>query len=271
MKIEVLVSTMHQCDLSKYKSMNIQTDVLFINQCDQNDSVDVMKDLNRVKMISVKERGLSRSRNLAVSNASSDICLIADDDIVYSDGYNEIVMNAFETIPKADIIIFNIIRENYVGVVTKQNIHKIRRAPRYKSYSSVRIAFRLKSLIDNSIVFNDKLGAGAMFGAGEESLMLRDCIRKKLKIYEYPANIAKVDFSSSSWFDGYNEKFFYNKGAYLCSAYGLFMSHFFKYYYVFRLLKHTDFGVSTLLRNLNAGIIGYVNLMPYDEYIQGNV
>lgn len=271
MKIEVLVSTMQQSDLAKYKSMNIQTDVLFINQCDYNDSVDVMEGLNRVRMISVKERGLSLSRNLAISNASADICLLADDDIVYNDGYNEIVINAFKSIPKADIIIFNITRENYAGVVTKKKIKKTRRAPKYKSYSSVRIAFRLKSLIDNKILFNEKLGAGAIFGAGEESLMLRDCIRKKLKIYEYPANIAKVDYSTSCWFDGYNEKFFYNKGAYLYSAYGSLMSHFFKYYYVLRLYKNTDLGVSDLLKNLNAGINGYANLMPYDEYIRGNM
>ena len=36
MKIEVLVTTMHQKDFSKYKEMNLQTDAVIANQAEHN-------------------------------------------------------------------------------------------------------------------------------------------------------------------------------------------------------------------------------------------
>ena len=58
-----------------------------------------------------------------------------------------------------------------------------------------------------------------MYGAGEDCLFLLDALRSGLKVYTYPAYIAETDLSSSSWFKGYTEKFFFDKGALFKAAF----------------------------------------------------
>lgn len=95
-KIEVLVATMHQKDAGLYKRMNLQTDAIFCNQDDRLDFVeDTMDNGCRVKMYTTNERGVGRNRNLALSSATADICMLADDDMIYVDEYEAIVLNAF--------------------------------------------------------------------------------------------------------------------------------------------------------------------------------
>ena len=42
----------------------------------------------------------------ALMRADADICLFADDDMVYEDNYVEIIENAFRDNPYADVIVF---------------------------------------------------------------------------------------------------------------------------------------------------------------------
>ena len=53
-------------------------------------------------------RGLSNSRNMALENAEDDICILCDDDVVYCDRYAELVEEALEKVPDADMMVFNI-------------------------------------------------------------------------------------------------------------------------------------------------------------------
>ena len=61
---------------------------------------------DNINLINVNEIGLSKSRNLAIENAKADICLLADDDIVYENNFESIILNAFNLNPCADIITF---------------------------------------------------------------------------------------------------------------------------------------------------------------------
>jgi hypothetical protein len=48
---------------------------------------------------------------------------------------------------------------------------------------------------------------------GEENIFLFDCYKKGLKIYYIPIKIATLQADSlSTWFTGYDKKFFYVKG-----------------------------------------------------------
>ena len=66
MKLQVLVSCMHQQDYSLLEKMNIQTDAIIINQCDINKFEDIKYRNNLVKFISLNERGVGKSRNNAL-------------------------------------------------------------------------------------------------------------------------------------------------------------------------------------------------------------
>ena len=79
--IEILISTMNQKDDSLINKMNLHCNSLIINQC----SYDSVKKKDAIRIINTTERGLSKSRNMAIENSIGDICIIADDDLVYSE------------------------------------------------------------------------------------------------------------------------------------------------------------------------------------------
>lgn len=87
MTLQVLLSTMNQKNFNLVKKMNIQTNTIIINQCDKNSKDKIIYKGNEINMLSYEERGLSVSRNKALKYAQSDICLIADDGLIYVDNY----------------------------------------------------------------------------------------------------------------------------------------------------------------------------------------
>jgi glycosyltransferase involved in cell wall biosynthesis len=237
MKVEVLVATMHQKDHSLVEKMNIQTDAVIINQCDREDHEEFEHNGKRIKFISNKERGLSRSRNLAIKSASGDICIIADDDIVYQDGYEEMVKKAYQELPEADLIVFDIAYENEPEKSWKFGKDKIQMGLRRAlQVNSVRITYKLNSIKDKDIKFNTLFGAGSIYNHGEENIFIKECIRKGLKIYYFPITIASIRFRESTWFKGYDEKYFFDIGAI--------------YYELFKSL-YLLFGIRLLLRFRN--------------------
>ncbi len=213
MKVEVLVATMHQEDHSLIEKMNIQSDCVVINQGDKEDNEDFEANGNRVKFISNKERGLSRSRNVALEYASGDICIIADDDVLYYDDYASKVIEAYKKLPHADIIIFDVPKTSNLGeskfgkkTMKLSFIQSMR-------INSVRITFRLASIKAKKLKFNNIFGAGSIYSHGEENIFIKECIKKGLQIYYYPERIAEVDDGDSSWFNGYDKEYFFNIGA----------------------------------------------------------
>ena len=93
MTLNLLIACMHEKDTSIIKRSNVQSDVVVVNQCD-HDSVEEFDFLNKkgitchAKFINTTERGLSRSRNMAIENAQkADVCYICDDDEYLVDDY----------------------------------------------------------------------------------------------------------------------------------------------------------------------------------------
>ena len=77
MTLTLLIACMHEKDTSIIQRSNVQTDVVVVNQCD-HDSVEEFDFVNKkgkichAKFICTNERGLSRSRNMAIRNAWGD-------------------------------------------------------------------------------------------------------------------------------------------------------------------------------------------------------
>ena len=90
--LEILCVTMHQKDFSKIKEMNINCDVVFANQADDNRYDECEFDRYKAKMITTSTRGVGINRNLALSYASAEYCILADDDVVYDDDMKERVL-----------------------------------------------------------------------------------------------------------------------------------------------------------------------------------
>ena len=71
MKLEVLVTTMHQTDFSKYYDMILSTNAVIANQADCNCEETKIIGGHTVKLITTHTRGLSLNRNTAISNISN--------------------------------------------------------------------------------------------------------------------------------------------------------------------------------------------------------
>lgn len=210
MKLEVLVSTMNKKDISFLNRMNITKNCLIINQTKKNYEENFDND---IRMISVNEVGLSKSRNKAIENSKAEICVLADDDLVYVDNFDEIIENSFNENQDIDILCFCV-----EGINKKfKNYHKLEKRLNFitsMKVSSVEIAFKRKSIINNNIRFDEKFGSGSKeYKMGEENIFLAQCLKKGLKIKFIPIKIANLYIGESTWFNGYNEKYFFDRGA----------------------------------------------------------
>lgn len=259
MKVQVLVATMHQTDRSLPEKMNIQTDAVIINQCDRDGYEEFEYNGHRIQFVSTRQRGLSRSRNMALSYADADICLLADDDVRYVDGYAEMIADAFEKQPKADIMAFNAHMINCDGTRTRRNIEKCGKVKRNKYYSSVRLAFRFLKLQKFGLRFNELFGAGAPYCGNEESLLLKEARKKGLRVYQCTHFLLEVDCSGSTWFEGYNETFYVAKGAWLAAAYGRFAS-IYKWYFILQSRKTSKLGFKRVNACIKKGMKEYRKL-----------
>lgn len=214
MNLQVLVSTMHQNDYSLLEKMNISSDAIVVNQCDRNDIDEFTHKGKSIKWYSLKERGVGLSRNTALVRATADICLFADDDVEYVDGYKDIICDAFKKNPRADIIIFNVPsanKERGQYLIRENKRLNFRNCFRFGTYQ---IAIRLESLRKANVHFSLLFGGGAKYSAGEDSLFLGDSLKKGLKIYSSYETIGVVSHQESTWFKGYTDKFFIDKGVF---------------------------------------------------------
>ena len=212
MELQALISTMNQQDYELINEMNIDTNAIVINQGDRK-SVDKFNSNNsKITWINSKSRGLSKSRNIALRNATSAVCLLADDDLKYIKGYKDIILEQFKLYPNADIITFQV-----EGIENKFKDYYNK--PRNLNYltsmkvSSVEIAFKVDSIRKKDICFNELFGSGAKYISGEESLFLIDSLKSGLKLQYVPIKIADLHLGESSWFKGYNKDYFSTKGA----------------------------------------------------------
>jgi glycosyltransferase involved in cell wall biosynthesis len=236
LSIQLLVSTMNQTDFSLIEKMNIQTNAVIINQCDHYEYHELTRNKHTIKWFNVKEKGLSRSRNVALSKATGDICLLVDDDEVMKNGYAEVILSEFEKNPKVGLITFNL---NSIGNISNRYINKERKRLRFYNimrYGSARIAFKRSLVVNKRLCFAADFGAGAPISCGEDSLFLYDCLQKGIIAYSSPEFIADIDDGdgNSSWFRGYTEKYFTDLGAVYAA-----MSPRFSYLWILQfLIRH---------------------------------
>ena len=258
MRLEILLSCMHQSDDTLVQNSNITGDVLVINQCDQEGETVYPTRDGRARIFSNRDRGLTKSRNLAIAKSCADICLLCDDDEQFTPNYEKVILDAYGAIPQADIIAFKVMGQ---PKTLPDRVMQLR-FPKLLNVSSWQISFRRDSLINSGVRFDELLGAGSGNGAEEELKFLLDCRRAGLKIWYVPTVIATVGQGDSTWFHGFDREFFYNRGATtryilgipLAFAYGLF--YVIKKYPKYKNnLSHTQ-AMAALLRGIKDNKVG---------------
>lgn len=216
MTIEVLVSTMNRKkeDIRDLlDNMNISTNAVIINQANYEEEYCFERKNHTIKVISKIERGLSKSRNLALKNAKEEICIIADDDVVYKDNYEEIILKEYLLYPDADIIAFQVPTTNLERAQKQVKGNKKVGYINSGKIASFQITFKKESIQDRGLKFDERFGAGAKYSCGEENIWLFDGLKQGLKIIQSSKEIGIVTHEESTWFNGFDDKFFLDKGA----------------------------------------------------------
>lgn len=268
-KVEVLVASVNTNPIDLYKRMNLNSNTVIANQTNYNAIDSYSINNNRVKVISTTTRGVGINRNLGLLFSDSKYILFADDDNVYINNYADIVVQAFDNLPKADVIVFQLkyIKQN--KIISEDN-YKIKRRHLWNSLSfgAPKIAIRTSALKKRNISFSTLFGGGSLYGSGEDSIFICDCLKNKLKVYTYNKTIAENICDSSSWFSGFNEKYFFDKGAFIASSFGWFMKHLLVLYFVFRFINIKEISSIKKFKLLYSGLRAYSHCITYSEWLQ---
>lgn len=252
MKVEILLSCMHQTNTELVKKSEITGDVIIINQCDVENYTQQQNQNGVIQMFSTTERGLTKSRNMAIQKSDADICILCDDDEIFVQGYDEKIKEAYEKHPDVDVMIFKMV--NRPPSFPDQEMRL--RFPKTLKVSSWQISFRRESLLKKGIQFDELLGAGTGNGAEEELKFLTDCERAGLQIYYVPVEIASVRQTESTWFAGFTETFFENRGATTRYILGAPLALLYAVYYVLkkRAMYREQISLGRALRAICRGI-----------------
>lgn len=183
MQLQVLVSVFGVDGIARFAATNPpqhpQTEYLVSWQLPEKDmAAELPASLagrRDIRVYKSDETGLSRNRNCALSLASGPYCLIADDDVVYTDNAFSLIIDTFRGNDDVDVACF---KSTCCGRELKPYPSKmtpLKEAPKGWYATSFEIACRYDSPA-GSTKFNTAfgVGSGTVFGCGEEDLWLYD-------------------------------------------------------------------------------------------------
>ncbi len=227
---------MNRKDLSFLEEMfqkkvdHINDAVLIINQSLEN---VLYSSHENIRVINSKEFGLSKSRNLAIKNASKQLCWILDDDCVVLPDAVETIVSAYNQVP-ASVITFQTEKietgEKYWNYPQNKQPHTDQT---HAQVLSPEITFR-KQIVGTTLWFDERFGLGAQFEDSENYIFLRESLLHDISTYFMDKTIVKHASCNSSD-DPIADRVIYARGA--LAAYLNHNITFRKWKYGFFLLR----------------------------------
>jgi len=185
-KVEFLISTTNRIDLGfldvifKYFDLN-SIHILIINQTSEHNILT--SNQHNIRVTNSFEKGLSKSRNLALKQAVGKICLIADDDVQYLPDAVDTVVSAYQNYPEAAFISFQFLTKNNKIETLYQKKAGVQNTLLHKQHlHSIEITLKPDVLLRQGIQFHTCFGLGALFKSGEEIVLRDDLIYKSQKV-----------------------------------------------------------------------------------------
>lgn len=200
--IEILLSTMNRDSLDFLIPMFpfahfSDFKILIINQTSQDRQL--ISPYANVRVINSFDKGLSISRNLAIANAHGKIGLIADDDLVFLEGFAKKITEGFNHFPDATAIKFITITfagnpcRKYPAVPLK----KLTSLQRLNS-TSWEIALNIEKVRQSKKQFHLLFGLGSIFPLGEEPIFLNELHHAGWQVSHYPETIVSHPVENNS-------------------------------------------------------------------------
>lgn len=224
-RLQMLISAVDKTPDNLIRDMKVESDAVLVNQIKGDGKADTIRqdmelDGKRITVVTmIGQKGVGLSRNTAIDNSDKEIIQFADDDIVYDSGYSQKIVEEFDNHKEADVILFNVQaqpgRETYFNTDYKRVSWY-----NYGRYPAYAICARRERLVENNIRYSTLFGGGAPYMNGEDSLFLHDCLKAGLKVYRTSVMLGHEKSGTSTWFNGYTEKFFFDRGVLYHFLYG---------------------------------------------------
>lgn len=264
-----MVSTMNRSNLEFLNSMfpfaNFSLyNLIIVNQTSETKLL--ISDFPNVKVINSFEKGLSKSRNLGLKNATAKIILIADDDVVFIPNFDEIIISSYNKNSIASIICFQTLTtENRPFSSYNKESFEMNNVT-IKPVLSIEISFKTENILAKGCLFNENFGLGAQFQDAESLFFLRKAIHKKSKVYFEPKTIVIHEkFSSSD--DVSSDRLIYAKMASFYKRFGVF-SYLLLHKYIFFLIRKKIIRREEIKRKFKIGLKG---IQDYKKMVEANL
>jgi glycosyltransferase involved in cell wall biosynthesis len=264
---QILIATMNRENLDFLYKMfphhNIEClDIIIVNQTSPQ---KILKsDFSTLKVINSYEIGLSRSRNLALINATSKWCLIADDDLKYCKDFEKIIKSGIEKYASSGVIVFKSLvdektpRRHFPKSAKKQ-------LDTFEQFNVASFEMLLNRSCARPVFFNECFGLGSgEFLFGEETVLMCDYMRDNRNISYYNKTIVFHSYESTGTLYSHPLRY-YTKGGVIkyCHpcfySFWVFIQLFFdlkqnkmKFSEVYKNFREAKKGANTLKRLTNA-------------------
>lgn len=183
--IEILIATMNRTNFDFLKKMFVNVNfsdfyILIVNQTTENELL--ISDFQNIRIINSFEKGLTKSRNLALSNTSKKLLVFTDDDVVFQQNFQHKIIEVFNKYINHDGFRFQYLNsENKLSKKYPKGFQSTLSQFETLNASSVELVFKTESLINAKMRFDENFGLGANFFMGEEPIFISDGIKKGLK------------------------------------------------------------------------------------------
>ena len=150
-----------------------------------------LKEREDVSIVEDNGKGLARSRNIALENATADLLVITDDDNRYDTAAIELIRNAFAKHPTAGLLQFQALSmegkplRNYPAFP-----YAYETRPRGTYFCSVELVMRRKANLPR---FDERFGLGAELGCGEEEVFVHEAVKRGVKMIYVPQPLVRTD------------------------------------------------------------------------------
>ncbi|MFT4698679.1 MAG: glycosyltransferase involved in cell wall biosynthesis [Flavobacteriaceae bacterium] len=256
-ELEILISTMHRTSLDFLTAMflnhnYLDFNVLIVNQTSE-DKLLTSKH-STIRVINSFEKGLSKSRNIAIKNAIQPICLIADDDIVFIEGFDKEILKAHHT-HDYPIITFQTLTTNNKSYWKYPSNPKFLDEYMIRKTLSIEISIKKDNL--KSVIFDEHFGLGATFEDGENYVFLSEAKKKRIPLWFVNKSIS-IHKSISSSDEVQSNRYMYARGALNTYKYGN-IAYFWVLKFVLFLLRKKYISLSEIMSKIKIGFKGIEN------------
>ncbi|MDE1489877.1 glycosyltransferase family A protein [Xenorhabdus bovienii] len=187
MKLDMLYSTFGDgiySLLEKIPDYHPKTNIIIIHQVIHEEKYSTIfsqiENRNDITYYRIKSKGVTKSRNLALKKSNGDVILFCDDDITYTKGFQDYILEQYRIYKNIDFITFAYSK----GTKKLNKFSKIKFNHNLKSILSIgtiEISCRRKAVTENNVLFPEDMGAGTKYFLCDEPVFLSKILKNKSK------------------------------------------------------------------------------------------